>query len=395
MSAGICEAIVLSCLGVALLWRRAELGRARRSPAAEAGEPLDRLRPAELAYMSRCGDMSHTMIVLVADLVHKTVKSGGSLPELAPYEQRLKDVVVEGSRRYFENKVQALIPSPRSQSAAEVVRRLSLIYRFIVEKLRPFLSEAIADPRNLRRYFQPAGILRLLADIASAGYREPVAAALKADLFARGLIVRESGVARLRLVLALAALAAVAGAVAAYALFQPRLALFAILPGALSGVIVRLAFELKFLIPLYNELADVVGLLQRGGFRFRVVSLFTRAFSTLFLIWFAGLTLALLACQVALIHFALAMPAFEAVPVALTLTLTFAVAAGLVIECLRLEQGVALSERGLRLLAIERQALASVSPLASFRALLVTPAYDPEFSKLLAIYGIETLWLLA
>jgi hypothetical protein len=49
----------------------------------------------------------------------------------------------------------------------------------------------------------------------------------------------------------------------------------------------------------------------------------------------------------------------------------------------------------LALIADSRQRLAKVSPVEAFRQLLASREYSPECSELLAIYGIETLFLLA
>src|SRR5262249_50795011 len=148
----------------------------------------------ELSYLVREGYRSHATIVLAFDLLHRAVKSlqaDSAGVSLAPYERQLFVKVKEFAKRWLEEKTTQLLPDPRSGDVRLLVRQVFGLYSLLVKSVRPFVSEMVEDPRRIRRYFTMAGLMRLLADLGSAGYREALETEMVAYLNARGLLMSE------------------------------------------------------------------------------------------------------------------------------------------------------------------------------------------------------------
>jgi hypothetical protein len=60
-----------------------------------------------------------------------------------------------------------------------------------------------------------------------------------------------------------------------------------------------------------------------------------------------------------------------------------------------LKTGNISSSRAQLIVKRTHERVAAASPLTTLKNMLTDPNYDPLFSEVLAIYGIETLWLLS
>jgi len=392
---------------LALMWiaRTHCLRLAARSPAAASvseapagGDEAVTLRPAELAYLIRGGDMSHALIVLCFDLMHRAVKAQGSEGglTLAPYETRVWGNVKEIARRWVDDKVGAIIPDPRTQTAQELVRRVSGLYTFAVRTVRPFLKEVMADPRNLRRYFQPAGMLRLLADLGSAGYKESVQRELESELSARGLVaddaLRLQGSDRLNLLGAAGVLSILVIVLLVSCL--PYWAVSIWIFSGLAAAAIRLALMLGEFVPFYRELSDVVDHVKRSGWRLAALRLALKAAALVFFLVAGAALTVTLALTVAAQALVFLIPPEVALAAALAVTGAWLLCLQVFVDAWRLRVSRQPSLAATDAIASARRRLSRVSPFETFKELLVSPAYDPLFSELLALYGIETLWLL-
>jgi hypothetical protein len=343
--------------------------------------------------------MPHATVVLVFDLLHRAVKSlqdESPAVALAPYERRLWGKVKDHARRWVGEKAAQVIPDPRSGDIRLFVRQISGLYWLIVRSIKPFVSEVLEDPRRIRRYFSVGGLLRLLADIGSAGYREALESELVADMMARGLLItsetRKHTVTYL--VIGLVAGVVISLLLPIVLLHNAALAVSAWVLSALTAVVLSLVFSLREFVPLYTELSDVVNHVQRGGWRIAVLRTLLRvlaAFATALLVVLAS---ALVSLQVLFLKLVFACPVTFALGLSVVLILCWLVLVTLALDAYRMKVHYQPSPLARELVRSTRGDLAGASPLESFKSLLMNPRYDPEFSRLLAIYGIETLVIL-
>ena len=364
---------------------------AARGPAA-AG-----LRPAELAYLIREGDLSHTMVVLAFDLLHRAVKAhqSGEPIELTSYERKIWGSVKDFLRSWADKQAKKVIPDPRIQSPAEVVARLSRIFRFLVEHVRQFVAQVTADPRNVRRYFSFAGVTRLVADLFSSGYQQAVAAEILLELDQRGLLVPEARRKCFALILRCLCGVGLLATVALTVWLVPALALALLLMGACNAVGLRMAFLLFELIPFFWELRDVIDHVQRPGWRIALFKNLVRGIVLTICCLLVVAAALLLSAEFLILKFLLLAGTIPVLGALASLTLTWLVLVELALDGHRLEWRPQASAAARALISQARQRLSSVSPFETFRQVLADTEYDPLFSELLALYGIETLGLLA
>lgn len=365
------------------------------------GEKLDsvRLRPVELAYIVRDGDMPHATVVLVFDLLHRAVKSlqdESQTVDLAPYERQLWGKVRDHAKRWIEERASPLIPEPRSGDIRLLVRQISGLYWLMMRSIKPFVSELLEDPRRIRRYFSVGGLLRLLADIGSAGYREALESELVRDMMVRGLLITSE--ARRQtvtyLVIGLVAGAIISLLLTIVLLHNAALAMSAWVLAALTAALLSLVFSLREFVPLYAELSDVVNHVQRGGWRIAVLRTLLRVFVAIAAVLLLVLASALVSLQVLLLKLVFACPVTFALGLSVGLILCWLALVSLALEAYRMKMHNQPSPLARELVRSTRGKLAGVSPLESFKSLLKNPRYDPEFSRVLAVYGIETLVIL-
>lgn len=359
-----------------------------------------RLRPAEIAYLSSNGDISHTLMVLGADLVQRALKSrlspGAAVPELAPYEMRMWDLAKETVTDWAHSRVDKHLPMDIKKDPVEYVRRVSKIYNFVVHTARHFVLKVLQDPRQIRRYFKVSAIATLIADFSTAGYKAAFEQEFRTNLLSRGLLVpypKRKSYARHYSVAGVVSLIFTIAIV--FIFMQPwSFALGLVAMCLTSAIILRTALLLLHSIPYYAEIAEVIGHLKRQSFRLQLLRVLIRAITglTYGVVLIGFLVLSGLALAILTFGFHHSNIVFLLIYV--LLTIAFIAPIQLFLDGWRLGIEERPSTEGERLLALARHELASASPLDSFKEVLQTTEYVPKFSELLAIYGIETLLIL-
>lgn len=361
----------------------------------------NKLRPAEIAYLERNGDLSHAMLVLTSDLIQRALKSSAaqSLPPTTQYEQKMWSLTKTSITDWMQDKTTQYLPGSvddLKKNPLAYARKVSTVYRFFTTTVRNFVVKVLQDPRHIRKYFSLTGIMRLIADFTSAGYQLALERELQADLLKRGLLVpekkREAYASTMWL---LSAAAALAIAALLWKFVGTPLTVGAIFAMALiNAIFIRgIFFALDFL-PLYSELAAVVSHLERQSWRLSVLKLALRSISILCYLVVALVFLLMTLIAGLVFHFGLHAHVLNSVVIYIctTLGLLFAVQTAVIAWKLRIEQ------RSSRAAEIQlhriKQKLAKTSPLESFTDVLQSTEYDPTFSEILAIYGIETLLIL-
>jgi hypothetical protein len=354
------------------------------------------LRPAELAYLLRGGDMPHTMIVLVADLVQRAVKeSEGVL--LEPYERALWEKIKEHTQSWMRGQVDKVLPNPKVLGPWQFIRRVGFLYKMIADTVRAFAGQVVQDPRRLRKYFSWGGILRLAADLYSAGYQQIAEQEIVSDLKRRGLLLDEKLQHRQSKILIAGAILIVCTLVAFAFLLQANLAvvLIAMGAGALSAVLLRLLYGLKDLIPLYGEANEVIASVKRPGWRVRIVRNLVRILTGVFFYLIVAAGVLLFSLLAAILSLAVHVPFAAAALLAFSVIIAWLPLIQIAFDVHNLQFGVQPSPAAQAILHEYRAKLSQLSPLQTFSGMLSNPSYDPAFSEILALYGIETLWILA
>ncbi len=359
-----------------------------------------RLRPAEIAYLSSNGDISHALLVLGADLVQRALKArlseNSKTPELATYELRMWDLARETIKDWAITKVDKHLPTDIKKDPIEYARRVSKIYNFVVHTARHFVVKVLQDPRQIRRYFKMSAIATLIADFSTAGYKAAFEEEFKNDLRARGLIVplvKRKNYARYYTILCFAGIVVNAAVIMLF--IHPWTFAAAMIGMCLtSAVLLRFALLLLHSIPLYAEIAEVIGHLKRQSWRLQLLRILIQVIKALtYAVVLVGF-LALSGVALAILTFGLHHSHIVFLSIYVFLTMAFMLPVQAFIDGWRLQIEERPTLEGERHLAALRHELASTSPLDSFKEVLLTTDYVPTFSELLALYGIETLLIL-
>ena len=393
-------ASLIACMAVAKKYLHDSMLRlpTDKSLSLPATQAQIQLRPAEIAYLSSHGDISHVLLVMGADLVQRFVKSkiSGQSPQLESYEVNMWDVTKITVGDWAHAKVEKHLPGELQKDPVEYMRRITRLYEFFAHTVRAFVEQLLADPSHIRKYFRLSAIASIVADFSTAGYKAAFEAQFRAHLMAHGLLVnRELRQRYSNYTLLIAISAAFLLAVLTVFLVHPwPLAAAMIALGFAGGALLRGALLVVNLIPLYTEIAEVIRHLERKSWRLNVLRLALNAitFVSLSVIVFAFLTIIAVFAVILLIFH---IYNYVFLLVFSTLILAYMVCFQLALSAWKLATSEMPSRIGEMALKRIRQKLKNDRPLIAFKEVLLTNDYQPTFSELLAIYGIEMLLVLA
>jgi hypothetical protein len=361
------------------------------------------LRPAEIAYLVRDGDMSHTLIVMALDLIQRTVKAptAEEAPrDLAPYEMEMWQRVKNQVRSWAEKKATDLNPLATT-NPTEVLKRVNAIKVFFTLTIGRFLQDVARDPKRLKRYFTFAGIARVVADLTSAGYGAIVEEDLRKGLLARGFLVEEqkrTGGGMLSALLAGGCLVAMIAAVLLLHTYAeaPVFAAFiaAASGGVFCGLVLRALLMVPEFVPFYEEISLVLQEVSRSSWQ--VVVLRTLFRGARLLAWLAfGFTIGIILIVAALVFaFALHADVAGSLFALFALTIWWMAFFQLLIDAHGLVMRESKTLRAEAELERTKQDIAHATAIGTLKDVFANPAYDPTFSNLVAVYGVETIWLL-
>lgn len=361
------------------------------------------LNPVELAFLLRRGDTGHCVAVLVVDMVQKSLKSAEDEDDdHSVYKTQIIQSVHQYLRTKAEQKTSEIVDYKNLKTPAGVITGARQLRVFFVQKVRPFVSEIVRDPRNLKKYFNPAGILRIMLDVYSAGIKQSLEHELTKELENRGLLVSEparfrcSG--RLWKVAGFGILIACLSVVLVFYQAAPGCAFFILIAALVNGLVINGLLWSRSMVPFYEELGIVLNNVQRKGLRLAVLrSLFSGA-ETLFRIAVI-LILVLLICfegilvnWISTLFFSLKpeVPQFLLV----LATILFSLCIKLAFNAMAIERTPQPTVTGKIALEQYRKSLKHLSPISVLSDSLSSPDYDQRLSMLVSLYGIETLWFL-
>ncbi len=357
------------------------------------------LKPAEIAYLVHGGDINHAMIVLAVDLLQRAVKEHGDSTfseSLSEYEKNMFSIVTKALKDWTSDKIQSTVLGG-ARSPIQIARRIRFLYNFVRTSLAGLISDIIADPLRIKKYFSPQGVLRIIADFTASGYKHAFHSELRKDLIRRGLLVEEA--ARVKaskdtfVIATILFIVAFGGAIALSN--NVLLALLLWCSTLFSAALARIMLSLRALIPLYDEIAIVVDQVKRRSFRLRLIRILLHSLNII--IWSAILTVIAVTCGLTLLVVKLAFASSFSFAAYATIALLLANFAS--VHMLFRAQRLAMEERATPAaraqLAIIKNELDGRSPLDAFKTTLISAEYDPAFSRLLALYGVELLVVLA
>jgi len=357
------------------------------------------LRPAEIAYLSSHGDISHVLLVMGADLVQRVIKSGlsGQPPQLESYEVNMWDVAKNSVGAWAQDKVDQHLPTQLQKDPVEYVRRISKLYNFFAHTVRAFVVQLLADPSHIRKYFRLTAIASIVADFSTAGYKAAFEAQFRANLASKGLLVaREVRVRYSNYTVLIGIAGAILLSVLTVLTVHPwPLALVMIVLGFTGGGLLRGVLLVVHLIPLYTEIAEVIHHLERKSWRLKMLRLVISAISLVSVAFIALAFLIINGLFAAMLMLIFHDYQYVLLLVFSSLILAYMVCFQLVLDSWKLAGTEMPSRIGEAGLSNVRHQLKNQRPLEVFKEVLLTKDYEPAFSEILAVYGIETLLLLA
>ena len=392
--------LVLSlCSRVMLLSVMRKLAQPAEQPGQQA------LSPIELAFLLRPDDSAHCLIVLIVDDLQKGLKSPHlAAEELASrqYEVEIWNVLREYIKGWSMLKAHSLVPEVGTGNPVKIAFGFWKLRHWFVESFKSLFTDIIKDPRSLKRYFSPAGLMRVFLSLLSSGVKEPLVRNLRGSLLERNLLVPEmrrlefAGYFRTLAVLQLLLLILLIAFVSGVSSWAALLGLTVC--AAFDGVVLRLLAEAPAFLPFYDELSLVLDSVGRKGFRVNLLRQVLKTLRTIFWFLISVFAVVLLLLQTwffsSVLH--LASSNFYLVLFGLVaLTCNFLLIAELTFRAIVVATHEQLSEYGKRLVAKYQTQLKTISPLTAFSTMLSAPQYDEQLSEIVAIYGIETLFLLA
>ena len=383
--------VLISVLGIVarrLLWRAMR---------AIPGSPRE-LAPAELAYIMRDGDMPHTLVVMSVDLIHRQIKTGDHelSPPLRSYEKQVWVSVKDFMKGLAHEKAGHLVPVDDIKNPVKWAMRAGALKKFIGETLHGIVQDIVEDPRHIKKYFSMTGIARLAFHFYTSNVRQAVHRELTEELLRDGFLVPEAR--RRRFATAGALLIPLAVAlefIASYFIPQsvamPLLGA-TLLQGLLNGVVLRLVLELPGFIPTYEEFAKVASELNRGGARLAIIRNVLKGGKFILAAVLVIVSVILIATESIAVGFLFHQSAALLILAQTVLGFTVVVNA---VDCYSIAVRQQPSNVALKEAKDIRSGLARIRPLDTFRSVLSDPNYDVTLSQLVAVYGIETLWLLS
>jgi Na+/melibiose symporter-like transporter len=186
-----------------------------------------------------------------------------------------------------------------------------------------------------------------------------------------------------------------ASALALYFVSPTPLALLMIFVAFVGAGILRAVLFVVHLIPLYSDIVDVINHVQRKGFRLHILRFAVKSISIVsFAIIILGFVL-LNAMFTGAAYLMFGSPEYQTMIMFAGLLLSYVVAFHLMFDSWKMAIEELPSELGITGLKQVRKQLGQQRPLDAFKEVLATTDYQPSFSQLLALYGIEALLLLA
>lgn len=370
--------------------------------------------PVEAAYLESEGDANLALTVLVVDLIHKEVKvtrladsltllpsnaSSSYGPESA-YAASIKDLVkravVDWGKKQVDQVMEMSLEAELKKNPLKVIRRLPFLFRFLRRGLFETIKDVLKDPRQIRKYFSTAGILRLAAQISASGYKQSLSADLRVNLLNRGLLMNEKErktiAGRLIFAVAFAEIACLGLSLYFMPTIWQSLLIFAF--ALLSALTIKLGLAARDYIPIYADLFAVLKHTHNLNWRVRSLRVVINTVNFLlsgiaYLLFFVMLALGSLILVAT--HTVTDFSTYLALLMQMLVQISLV---SLVFDAHRYFCRDCPTPEGEEALMLLKHSFVGTTTLDALKSMLTSPDYDARLSYMLAIYGLEALLFL-
>jgi hypothetical protein len=391
--------VAIFAIGIAIYFVR----RLLLSPVAPSVSVASRsLSPTEVAYLTKEGDDGFALLVLLFDLMHREVKDKIVRGEIEtfdanqkPYELALRKAAGGSIKDWSMRKVEGVVGSPR-KDPVRFVMKLPALYKFTRTVVEDTIKDLFRDPRNIKKFISVAGLMRLAADIGATGYKVTLARELKENLTADGFLASDTlrNQQRNALVAAFIVCEVLVLLLTLYTIPSALHAWLIFFCALFAAFVVQAVSAVREFIPLYSELAQALALVQQNNLRIRVIrtllNIFTLLLNSLsvlvFVILFGSGSLFLYLTQT--------VTTFETYLMLIGQMLTQILAFACLTQAYKITLGEMPTRQAQRAINALKEKYKQEATLPSLKAALSQNDYGPELSFLIALYGLETLFLI-
>ncbi len=378
---------------------------------------LDRLRrvlrneesvhvtPVELAYLLRPDDSVHALLVMTVDLLHKGLKSPSSVEaevSASEFKQEVWNMVKEYIKNWSLQKSEKLLPELRTRNPVHILSGLWRIRLFVLDMVKGFLSDVIKDPLHLRKYFSVKDLLKMFVSALSTNMRVKLRTSLQESLLAKNLLVEAESCLSCSKKLLLICLLHFAISVAVCVFMPSELnwitSIVLTCMSLFNVLLLRILGGLRSLIPFYDEVSLVLRSISRGGFRIAIMrGLLGVIGKALFTVTFL-LAVIILSIQSFLLYEFL-FPHSYSWLLCSAGVLAFSINLSCVLDAFFQSSEVAntdqITSEGRKVIARVTSRVRNIGPISALTNMLSDSDYTEQLSEVVAVYGIETLILLA
>ncbi len=364
------------------------------------------LRPVEIGYMLRGGDTNHALLVMGVDLLQRAAKLqlGAVIPEPAEYEKKMWTLAKDTAKEWALKKVDPYMPPDPKQNPVGFVKKIYAIYVFCTKSLKLVVKDIIADPRQLKRYFSVAGVMRLLADFISAGYQHAFDDSIRNYLIENRLLVSEQkrlqaatnvsllGLSIFALIFLFSLIAA--GSFAT----MPTTAIAALimtLAAMFSSFFITAIFAAREFLPYLTEFETLATTLCRESIRLKILKAATKVMMVVLSLIALGASALIFTGGFLLLTLMGLKNAQELIFISVFFAFPCLKAFLLLMRGWKLRQTEVATAYGETALTEARKRLSALRPISALTQVLNEEDYNPVFSELMALYGVEALILLA
>lgn len=363
---------------------------------------LRSLSPTEVAYLSKEGDGTFALIVILFDILHREVKDkivGGEIEKFddnqRTYELALRKAAGGSLKDWTMRKVEGIAGSPR-KDPVRFVTKLPGAYKLIRKGVDETLREVVRDPRNIKKFISVPGLLRLAADIGATGYRVTLANELKEQLTDDGFLATdETRHHTIKILLSLFALCQILLLALILLTIPSQFHACVIYFCALfAAFVVHACTGAREFIPLYSDLSRALAQVQGTNFRIAtvrvVLNLVTLVLNILSIIAF----FLLFGTGSLFLYLTHTVTSFTTYLMLVAQMLVQYIAFSYLVEAYKLSVGEMPTGEARHSLALLKREYKQEATLDSLKSMLGENDYSPDLSYLIALYGLETLFLI-
>jgi hypothetical protein len=361
------------------------------------------LSPTEVAYLTKEGDAGFALIVILFDILHREMKDkiiGGEIEKFdnsqRSYEVALKKAAGGSLKAWSMRKFEAVTDIAREKDPIKIATKLPAAYRLIRTGVDASVRDLFRDPRNIKKFITVPGLMKLAADIGATGYRVTLAEELKQQLTDDGFLATdETRHKTVQLMLATFVMSQI-GLLSCLLIAEPSpwRGFLIYISGLFAAFGVAACTGAREFIPLYSDLARALAQVKGDNIRITIVRTALKTV-TIFLNMLSVIVfLVLSAVSAFLLYSSHTVTSIATYFMLVGQMLVQLIAFSYLVEAFKLHVGEMPTGRAKRSLAALQHIYQQDETLPALKTMLSESNYSPELSYLIALYGLETLFLI-